>query len=443
MKYLFTSIVLLFFIQTGFAQYTNVINSKRPGFSDSPYSVGTSIYQIEGGFYYKNIDNYLNYTFLNDPNIITHNYSSKLYGSDIMFRTGLLFEKLELNIDFSIRNENRDVSLKLKDENNKNPSSTFSTSSFGFDKMNIGAKYLVYEPTYKDKSKEIRSWKARHSFDYRRLIPAVGVYAGINTNIILDDLYKNKYLQEFIRDYNDEIVKENENLPEEYKLKLVDEPELISNIGGRFAIYTQNDLSNRWVIIMNFIMDQVFTDFMESSFIGTTTYAVSEKWSVFGEGQVFFRNIKGVPNDIQFGLGGAYLINKNIQVDLSGRMIKYIDREGSTYLFNSGISWRLDRHKDKIIKSKTNNNEVKPEKEYRSFFDKITFGLFTGSAKASSNKKMRTVKTSKAKTRTLTPPVNKKAQKARNKQNKRLIKEQRKREKSQIKYNKKVKKINN
>jgi hypothetical protein len=118
-------IPLLFFFQIGLAQYTDVINSKRPGFSDSPYSIGTGVYQVEGGFFYKNIGNYLNYSFLDAPdpeNIsnISHTYSSKSYGSDIMFRSGLFFERLELNIEMSVRNENRDVNLKLTDKiNNK------------------------------------------------------------------------------------------------------------------------------------------------------------------------------------------------------------------------------------------------------------------------------------------------------------------------------------
>jgi len=50
---------------------------------------------------------------------------------------------------------------------------------------------------------------------------------------------------------------------------------------------------------------------------------------------------------------------------------------------------------------------------------------------------MREVKTSKVKTRDLNAPVNKKAQKARKKENDRLVKEQKKKEKAQKKYNKK------
>ena len=396
MKYLLTSITFLFFLQMGFAQYTSVINSKRPGFSDSPYSVGTKIYQVEGGLFYKNIGNYLAYEFDQDGNHTeTFNYNSKSFGTDIILRTGQFFERLEFNLDLALQNENR----------NYTQPSIYSESGLGFSKLTIGAKYLVYNPQYTDKSKEIHSWKARHSFDKRRLIPAVGVYVGLNTNL-LNEMHKNP-----------------------------------DGISPKFAIYTQNDLSNRWIILMNFIMDNAFTNFSESSFIGTTTYALTEKWSVFGEGQLFFRNQKGVPNDIQFGAGGAYLINNNLQADLSFRMI--LDERGdNTYLMGGGLAWRLDRHKDKIIRSKTDNSEVKT-KEKKGFFNTITFGLFAGNKASSGSKKMRSVKTTKAKSRTLTPPVNKKAQKARNKQNKKLIKEQNKREKAQIKYNKKAQKANN
>ncbi|MCF6222194.1 MAG: transporter [Flavobacteriaceae bacterium] len=387
MKHFFTVFILLFFIQICQAQYTEVINSKRPGFSDSPYSVGTKIYQVEGGLFYKNIGNYLYYDKINDESV---NYSAKTFGTDMIFRTGQFFERLEFNLDFAFQNENRDYTKPT----------VYSDSGLGLSKLIIGAKYLVYKPEYTDKSKEIRSWKARHSFDKRRLIPAVGVFAGFNTNL-LQELYKNP-----------------------------------GGVSPKFALYTQNDLSNRLVVITNFIMDKTFTDEAENSFIFTTTYALTGQWSIFGEGQTFFR--KNVPNDIQFGTGGAFLINNNLQADLSARMI-YDERGDNTFLFGGGLSWRLDRHKDKIIRSKTVNGESDLDKEKKSFFNKITFGLFAGS-KTPGSKKMRNVKSSKVKTRSLVAPVNKKAQKAKKKNNKRLIKQQKEKEKAQKKYNKKLEK---
>lgn len=374
------------------AQYTEVINSKRPGFSDSPYSVGTKVYQVEGGLFYKDVGNYLYWDFTTDPPT-ENNYSSKSIGTDITFRTGQFFERLEFNLDLILQNENRDYTKP----------SVYSESGFGLSKFTLGAKYLVYKPVYTDKSKEIHSWKARQSFDKKRLIPAVGVYAGLNTNL-LNEMHKNP-----------------------------------DGISGRFAIFTQNDLSNRWVVLTNFIMDKAFTDESENSFILTTTYALTEQWSVFGEGQAFFRSKKSVPNDYQFGAGGAYLINPDMQADFSARMI--LDERGdNTYLIGGGISWRLDRHKDQIIRTKGENNEPLLEQEKKGFFNTITFGLFAGN-KTSQNTKMRNVKTSKVKTRSLEPPINKKAQKARKKQNKQLVKQQKQKEKAQKKYNKKAEKV--
>lgn len=381
-----TSLVIISMVQIANAQYTEVINSRRPGFSDSPFSVGTKVYQVEGGFFYKNVGNYLFY----DQEIEdARQYSSSSFGTDIMLRTGQFFEKLEFNLDMALLSENRDYSK---------PSDS-SASGFGFSKLTLGAKYLVYKPEYTDKSKEIRSWKARHSFDKRRLIPAVGVYLGLNTNL-LTDLYKNP-----------------------------------DGISPRIAVFTQNDLSERLIVLFNFIADYVLTDQQENSYIMTVTYAVNPKFSVFGENQGFFRN--NVPNDFQFGAGGAYLINKNMQADLSARMI-FDERGDNTYIIGGGLSWRLDRHKDKLIINEVSNDEEGIAKPKRSFWSTITFGLFDGNNQYSQNGKMRDVKTRSAKTRTLEPPVNKKARKARKKQNKKLVKEQKKREKAQKKYNKKI-----
>ena len=384
MKPFLTTLLILLLAEFSYGQYTEVINSRRPGYSDSPYSVGTKVYQVEAGLFYKNVGGYLYWDPIQEE---TFSYSASSFGSDIMLRTGQFFEKLEFNLDMAVVGENRDYTQP--DE--------YSNSAFGFSKLTLGAKYLLYKPEYADKSKEIRSWKARHSFDKKRLIPAVGVYAGLNTNL-LTELHKN--------------------------------PEGVS---PRFGIYTQNDLSDRLIVLLNFIADKAFTNEAENSYIITVTYTLAEKWSVFGENQGFLR--KNVPNDYQFGAGGAYLINKNMQADLSGRMI-FDERGENTYIIGGGISWRLDNHKDKIISGKTNNDEDNVTKEKKSFFNTITFGLFAGN-KSSNKGQMRNVKTSKAKTRSLEAPVNKKAQKARKKQNDRLVKEQKKKEKAQKKYNKK------
>lgn len=128
-----------------------------------------------------------------------------------------------------------------------------------------------------------------------------------------------------------------------------------------------------------------------------------------------------------------------MQADISARMI-YDERGDNTYLIGGGLSWRLDRHLDKVINNKTSNDEAHLAEEKKGFFNTITFGLFAGNNTSNRNKKMRDVKSSKVKTRSLEPPVNKKAQKARKKQNKQLVKQQKQKDKAQIKYNKKLEK---
>ncbi len=344
--------LFLFFIfcfQLSFAQYTELINSKRPGFSDSPYSVGTGVYQIEAGFFYKNVGNYLYWDQKNQQNI---RYKSKSFGTDITLRTSQFFERLELDLDLAFVSENRDY---LKP-------TVHQESALGLSKLTFGIKYMVYSPTYTDKTKEIRSWKKRHSYDWKRLLPAVGVYAGLNTNF-LSDLHKNP-----------------------------------DGMSPRIAIFTQNDLSNKFVLLTNFIADKLFTDESENSFIITATYSLTEKIAIFGEGQGFLR--KNVPNDFQFGAGGAYLLNKNLQVDASFRFISD-ERGDDTFLAGAGLSWRLDRHKDKFKTVDSEGKVIKHKKEGGGIFSRLF------NKKNKKQRKVKKVKARKQKIKKLKPKMTK------------------------------------
>ena len=346
--------VFLFLIgcfHIGSAQYTELINSRRPGFSDSPFSVGTNVYQVEAGLFYKNIGNYL----FKDPELqVASRYSSEIIGTDLSFRVGKFLDKLELDLDMALVYESRDY---VQPE-------VITRSKLGLSKLTIGAKYLVYMPTYTDKSKEIRSWKKRNSFDKKRLIPAVGVYAGLNTNF-LSELHKNP-----------------------------------DGISPRFAIFTQNNLSGKLIVLTNFIADNMFTAYTEYSFIATTTYTLSEKISVFGEGQVFQR--KDVPNDYQFGIGGAYLWNKDMQLDGSARFIKD-ERGDHTFLVGLGFSWRLDKHEDQFKLIGSDGNVTKDKKE-GNFFSR----LIGKNKKARQQRDVKTVKAKKRKIKELKPKKSKK-----------------------------------
>ena len=149
------------------AQYTDIINSNRPGFSESPYSVGLGIYQLEAGL------------FLNSSQNPKINNISKSFGTNLMFRTSFFKEKLEVNTLLAFQKDNIPINTLASEH----------ITATGVSRFQIGAKYLVFEQEYKDKTKEVRSWKRRHAFDKKRLIPSVAVYAGVNTNVV-GDLYK-------------------------------------------------------------------------------------------------------------------------------------------------------------------------------------------------------------------------------------------------------------
>jgi len=138
----------------GYGQYTRIINSRRPGFSESPYSVGTNVFQVEGGLYYRNSERF---------NALD---KSQAFGTNIFLRYGKLLERLEFNVNIAFQNEKGDLPLDL------------SYDVTGLSELLIGAKFLVHYQKYKDKTKEIRSWKARTAFDTKRLIPSVAVFGG-------------------------------------------------------------------------------------------------------------------------------------------------------------------------------------------------------------------------------------------------------------------------
>ena len=289
--------IVLFFLlsQTLFAQYTNIINSNRPGFSESPYSVGTKVYQLETSLLYESTD--IHPTFS----------KSQSYGVDFLFRTSFFKEKLEFNLNLAYQNEQ--ISFQ----------NIFNSSYYknGIRKLTIGAKYLIYEQKYKDKSKEIRSWVERNRFDFKRLIPTVAAYVGINTGVP-DDVFVTK------------------------------------DFSPKAGVLLQNDLSDNFNIITNLYYDRIGTELPEFSYIVTATYSFSPRWSIFIENQTLFDKYKYQSN---IGSGIAFLYNRNIQINSSIRLLADSSRSG--FYSSVGVSYRFDRHVDKITKLDENGNSFK------------------------------------------------------------------------------------
>ena len=91
---LFSSILAFFISLSSFSQYTEVINSKRPGFAESPFAIGTKVFQIEGGYFYHKNDK---------PDFFT---KKKTHGIDLFLRQGFITEKLEISANFKLQKDN-------------------------------------------------------------------------------------------------------------------------------------------------------------------------------------------------------------------------------------------------------------------------------------------------------------------------------------------------
>lgn len=295
---MFKKILSFFFICGSLlanAQYTGVINSNRPGFSESPYSVGKGVYQLETGFFYEK------------SKIVPTFTIPESMGYSLFFRTSFFLDKLEFNTNLILQKDK--VAFK-----NIFTSHYFTT---GVSRLTFGAKYLVYQPTYKDKSKEIRSWRRRHAFDWKRAIPSVAVYLGVNTNF-LNSIYK------------------------------------LESISPKAGVLLQNNLYEDFNIVSNIFYDYIGSDYAELSYIVTATYNLNDYWSTFLEHQGIFNNYQTQYN---FGTGIAYLVNRHFQVDASTR-ITFDDRTTGFYA-GMGISFRLDRHADSYKTVDTYGNEIR------------------------------------------------------------------------------------
>jgi len=307
MKRVLLLFIIFSYTQLVNAQYTEIINSKRPGFSESPYSVGTDVLQFETGLFYRSSNNNELYA---KPNSI---------GGELFFRYGKFFNRFEINAKVAYQ----------KDEILNNPSEA-TTNISGISELTIGAKYLIYEQKYTDKSKEVRSWKRRMAFDKKRLIPSIGAFVGVNTNFLGDGF------------------KENE-------------------LTLKGAVLLQNDFSDRLVLLTNLIANKILSDSNEYSYIATMTYALNYKWSYFIENQGIFEK-KNTPK-FHFGTGIAYLFSQNLQIDASVRTNFF---EDYSFLYSSvGVAWRLDKHSDEVINKSSPRSQQSKKRKKGNFFSRI------------------------------------------------------------------------
>lgn len=278
------------------AQYTEVINSNRPGESQGAFAVGRGVLQIEGGGHYGKAAHNLT------------DLETTSSGVNYEFRYGLLWEQLEINLS-------GDFLFARQEEISGGQRSSYSVNDF---KTNtLGLKYLLYDP-YKKRAQEgpnLYSWKANHQLHWNALIPAVSIYAGANLTFG-DRPYKYPFFGN----------KRN-------------------NISPKVALITQHNIRS-FVFVMNFIADRLSDDHPRYAMIFTLTHAFTHGISAFAE----FKTIRdNYYSDELFRLGGAYLVTPDLQLDLSG-LINFKDTP-SRWEVGLGVSYRFDFHtKNEILK---------------------------------------------------------------------------------------------
>jgi hypothetical protein len=316
-----------------FAQYTNIINSNKPGFSESPYSVGTGVYQFESNIFLRNLNTEPTFS---EPQSL---------GLDIMFRTGLFLEKLEFNAQLTYQKD------KVAFKNIFN--SHYTTA--GFSRMTIAAKYLLFEQEYDDKSKEIRSYRKSHSFDKKRLIPSVAFYLGMNTDFV-NEIHKTQ------------------------------------SITPKVGLLLQHNLSKDFNLITNVYYNYIGSEFSELSYIITATQNFRGRWSLFFENETIFQKQK---NKTNLALGLAYLFSRDLQFNASGRFL--FEGKAQGFYAGLGVSYRINKHEDSYTDLNINWNVLKDRpitkynKKQNSFFSRL-FSIFKKKNKSTRARPKRTRK---------------------------------------------------
>ncbi|MFM7018058.1 transporter [Flavobacterium sp.] len=302
MKLIQLFFVCLFISSTNtFAQYTDDINSNRPGNSMSAFSVGKTVLQVESGL------NYIN------ENHSLLGYTAKGYSTDLTTRYGFFREELEAVLNINYQNDCYNLD-------------TIGIHRRGIKTTTFGFKYLVYDPLKNyEKKIDVKSWKANHRYDWHSLIPSIGIYAGLNIN-------SNKEL----------FARTNE---------------AIGTFGPKAMLITQNILPRSCVLVTNVFMDQYKTSMQTLGYVVTLTKGFNDHWSGFIEN-------RGLKNEYYsdgiFTGGAAYLLSNNIQIDASVSR-NYKDTPKLLYI-GLGASWRFDGNYDEVLYRVPNKDKGKKEK---------------------------------------------------------------------------------
>lgn len=268
------------------AQYTDIINSNKPGRSMGAYAVGQKVAQVETDLYYET----------NKHDLL--GLSQENVGLNYMVRYGVWRDQFEIVGDGTFLYSSRSTD-------------GVSAGKLGFQRTTLGVKYLFYDPIFLSDI-NVYSWKANANFSWRKMIPAIALYAGVNL------LEKNRYLYEVMN--------------EDYTIAT---PKAIISL--------QSHPLKEIALVLNIIGSNIASKHAQYSYVLTLTHNLyDDRWSIYIENE-------GITSDYYKDSlirgGVSYLINEKFQINASiGASWKTTP---TRYMGGLGFSYRFyDRYKD-------------------------------------------------------------------------------------------------
>lgn len=308
-------LVIVLVFQFNYAQYTDVINSNRPGESMSAYAVGKSVLQLESGV-----------------NMIKQkhqplDYEATGYFVDLTARYGIIAEQLEFISSISYQNDTF-ISNISQGYNN-------SIERSGIKSFSVGGKYLLFDPfkNYTEKP-NIYSYNANFKFNKHDLIPAIGLYVGAGFNL-------------------------NSN-------KFIATEEKLNFLNPKIMLITQNVFKQGYIFVTNIFYDKVTSEYKNFGYVATFTKTINKHWSGFIEHKLA---IGSLYSDSILTGGSAFLISPDFQLDIS--ISKNFKKSPDLLYAGIGVSWRNDLNYKQVkyvkeiplTKEQKAANKVKDEKE--------------------------------------------------------------------------------
>ena len=307
------------------SQYTDQINSNRPGASIGAFAVGKNVIQFESGVEYRSYKH--------------SGYNSSTFNSGNAFlsvRWGFLFEQLELTYEgvYGFGSLNSKVT---------SPNSKYYLN--GMLQNFVGLKFLVFDPFKKERKVNVYSWKANNGFKIRELLPAISITVGPNINFEKENpfpygnIFSKLYKPIFFQNIGD---------------KVDEEP--FFHLRGTIA--TQSHILSTWVLVTNFSYNRYLSDYVEKNYILTLTHNFRPSWSIYIENEGSYSDLYRMTI---FRTGVAFLFSNNLHFETSLGM--NIKESPSLVFANFGASYRLDFHKDYESSAEIEDKKLKKEEK--------------------------------------------------------------------------------